>query len=281
VVDLNYALGREVLDVNAVQVLATTYIGIVTSREMAECLGWPQRQFGFVDIVELATDPAGWSRYACAKPEWGREALLAFTYPSRSSTARSVLCTLYATAVGRLAAELTIEDVTRPAVVQYVKRFQSAVDCYVPDTLDLNVKIQDMGTNGHFFFIAEDNLVKLYQGKVAVPVGDKRLPKSLDREMVMIYPKEGEITHNHSAFVVNADFVSKEQAEAARSWIGFLREDRQQRSFMQEGFRRTSAGACIDPLGSPFSPCTNTPKTAIYPDKINPAVADAILRAWE
>jgi len=115
---------------------------------MAECLGWPQRQFGFVDIVELATDPAGWSRYACAKPEWGREALLAFTYPSRSSTARSVLCTLYATAVGRLAAELTIEDVTRPAVVQYVKRFQSAVDCYVPDTLDLNVKIQDMGTNG-------------------------------------------------------------------------------------------------------------------------------------
>ncbi len=99
--------------------------------------------------------------------------------------------------------------------------------------------------------------------------------------MVMVYPREGAIIHRHSAFIVNADFVSADQTEAARQWIAFLREERQQRAFMQEGFRRTTPGPCIAPLGSPFSPCANTPTTIIYPDKVEPAVAAAILKAWD
>ena len=96
-----------------------------------------------------------------------------------------------------------------------------------------------------------------------------------------LYPKEGAIIHNHSAFVIKADFVSEPQAEAAKLWIGFLREEAQQRTFMQEGFRRTSPGPCLDPLGSPFSPCASTPQRPFYPDRIDPAVADTSLRAWE
>jgi hypothetical protein len=281
VVDLNFALGREVLDTDSVETVATTYIGIVTSREMAECLGWPGLQIGFADIVKLASDQRGWSNYPCAKPEWGREALLAFTYPSRSSTARSVLYTLYSIAAGKPTEALTIADVTRPEVVQYVRRFQSAVDCYVPDTLDLDGKILTSPSCAQFFFIAEDNLVKLYQGKETVPVGTTTVRKTLDRDLVMIYPKEGAIIHNHSGFVVKADFVSKKQAEAARLWIGFLREEPRQQLFMQEGFRRTTAGPCVDPIGSPFSPCAFMPQNPIYPDKIDPEVAETILRGWE
>ncbi|MEO6398045.1 MAG: extracellular solute-binding protein, partial [Tepidiformaceae bacterium] len=281
VVDLNYSLGRQVLDAASVETVATTYIGIVTSREIAECLGWPVREIGFAEIVELASDARGWSSYPCAKPEWGREALLAFTYPSRSSTARSVLYTLYSIAAGKPAEELTVADVTRPDVLRYVRRFQSAVDCYVPDTLDLNSKILASPSCAQFFFIAEDNLVKLYQGKLSVPVGSAAVRKTLERDLVMIYPKEGAIIHNHSAFVVKGDIVSERQTEAAKLWITFLRDEAQQRAFMQEGFRRTSPGPCLDPLGSPFSPCASTPQRPIYPDRIDPAVADTILRAWE
>jgi Ca-activated chloride channel family protein len=281
VVDLNHALGREVLDGSGAQPLATTFIGIVTSREMAQCLGWPGKEIGFADVIELASDPSGWSRYECAKPEWGREALLAFTYPSRSSTARSVLYTLYSIAADKPAETLTLGDISSPAVVKYVNRFQSAVDCYVPDTLDLNSKILSAPSCAHFFFIAEDNLVKLYQGKLSIPIGSTNVTRSLDRDLVMIYPKEGAIIHNHSAFVINADFVSSEQAQAARSWIEFLREEPQQRAFMQEGFRRVTPGPCVDPVGSPFSPCGRTPSHPIYPDRIDPAVAAAILDEWE
>jgi Ca-activated chloride channel homolog len=281
VVDLNHLLGRTVLEGSGAHPLASTYIGIVTSREMAECLGWPEKAIGFADIIDLASDANGWSRYTCAKTEWGREALLAFTYPSRSSTARSVLYTLYSIAAGKPAETLNLTDVSNPGVTLYVNRFQSAVDCYVPDTLDLNIKILSAPSCAHFYFIAEDNLVKLYQGKVSVPVGTATVAKTLERDLVMIHPKEGAIIHNHSAFLIDADFVSTDQADAARLWIDFLREEDQQRAFMQEGFRRVTSGTCVDPVGSPFSPCARTPGNPIYPDKIDPAVAAAILDAWE
>ena len=51
--------------------------------------------------------------YPCAKAEWGRDALVAFTYPSRSSTARSVLYTLYSIAANRPADQLTLADLRR------------------------------------------------------------------------------------------------------------------------------------------------------------------------
>ena len=89
----------------------------------------------------------------------------------------------------------------------------------------------------------------------------------------MIYPKEGSIVHNHSAFIVNASFVSREQAEAARLWVRFLKEENQQQTLMQAGFRPARPGACVNPLGSPFSQCAVTPRTLINPERI--------LKAWD
>src|SRR4051794_25981039 len=182
--DVNRALGQPVLDRSNVETIATTYIGIVTSREMAQCLGWPQKEIGLADVVTLVTDPAGWSRYACARPEWGREPLIAFTYPSRSSTARSVLYALYAIAAGKAPEALTLADIARPDVAEPIKRFQSAIDCYVPDTLDLNLKILNAPGCAQFYFLAEDNLVQMYQGKVETLGGPAR---NLERDLVMIY----------------------------------------------------------------------------------------------
>ena len=277
--DVNSMVGQQVLDRENAETIATSYIGIVTSREMAQCLGWPQREIGFADIEALATDTLGWSRYACARPEWGREALIAFTYPSRSSTARSVLYALYAITAGKAPEQLTLADVTKAEVADRIKRFQSAIDCYVPDTLELNNKILSATPCAHFYFLAEDNLVQMYQGKVEPLSGGTA--KNLERDMVMIYAKEGSIVHNHSAFIVKAGFVSEDQAEAARRWIAFLREGNQQQALMQAGFRPSVAPNCVDPLGSPFSQCAVTPKALISPSRISPDVAAAILKAWD
>jgi Ca-activated chloride channel family protein len=248
---------------------------------MARCLGWPERQISLNDIVQLTTDARGWSKYDCARPEWGSQPLLAFTYPSRSSTARSVLYTLWATVAGRPVEQLTLDDVANSSNADYIHRFQTSIDCYVPDTLDLNIKLLSSPACAQFYFIAEDNLVKLYQGKISLGSTAPGVARSLERDMVMVYPKDGAILHNHSAFIVNAEFVSTDQTDAAERWIDFLQEESQQRAFMQEGFRRTTPGPCISPLGSPFSPCGSTPETVIYPDRIDPAVAAAILRAWD
>ena len=279
--DVNQSLGAPVLDVPGSKAIATTYIGIVTSREMAQCLGWPQRETGFADIVNLATSPHGWTNYACARPDWGQEATIAFTYPSRSSTARSVLFGLYSIAAHKPAEQLTLADVNRSDVAQYVKGFQTAIDCYVPDTLDLNLKILSTPSCAQFYFIAEDNLVKLYQGKIDVPSNSPSIGEHLERDLVMIYPKEGSIVHNHSAILVQADFVEADQEEAAKKWTDFLRQDSQQRALMQEGFRPTTDTPCIDPLGSPFTQCAIRTLNVIYPDRIDPEAAAAILKAWD
>ncbi len=271
-VDLTHDVGWPMADDRSTKPIATTYLGIVTTRDMAQCLGWPQREIGFEDIIRLGIQSNGWRQYPCAKPEWGSDVLLAFTYPDRSSTARSLLYTFYGIAAHKSVEELTLDDVRNPEVSGLIGAFQRRLNCYLPDTIDMNLKLVPVPTCAHFFFISEDNLVKLYQGKVA--------GKYLERDLVMIYPKEGAVVHNHSAFVLDTDWVSPSQRDAASIWVDFLRGEPQQRAFMQDGFRRVTPGPCIDPLGSPFSPCQTTPTRVIYPDRINPDVADEILSAW-
>lgn len=274
--EVNQAVGRNVVNLEELQTPATTYIGIVTTRDFARCMGWPEKEVGLADVVALATgvspDPA-----MTARCPGLLEAHVGFTYPTRSSTARSVLYSLYALAAGTFPERLTMDDIKRPAVSGYISSFQQAIDCYVPDTLDLNRKMLLEPGCAQFSFLAEDNLVKLYQGKIEIRPGERR---GLERDLVMIYPREGAVVHNHSAFVVQAGWVSAEQVEAANAWVAYLRAEPQQQAFMQEGFRRGTPGVCVDPLGSPFRPCAVQPQQVIYPDRIDPAVAIEASRSW-
>ena len=277
---LNYAAGRSVVDPGKSQTLAQTWVGIATFREMAEVLGWPRRELGISDFVSLASDPQGWKAYRGAKIEWGQKPLMSFTDPDSSSTGCSMLFALYCIAAGKSPEQLTAADAASPAVVDYVKRFQSAVDHYAFDTLNLNSKIYGGPRFGHFFFVGETNLVQLYQGKLAVTVGAESKPQPLTRDMVFIYPKEGAIAHNHSASVLQAPWVTAEQAEAAQSWIAYLREDAQQSAFMGEGFRPATTVAYVPPVGSRFVPDLAKPTARLNPDTIAPQVAEQIVGSW-
>lgn len=279
--EVNHVVGRDVVDTASMRSLAKTWIGIATLREMAQCLGWPNREIGFADIIALRNDPRGWASCPTSKAEWGQTPLLSFTDPDTSSTGRSMLFTLYAIAAGKPPAELTGADVVDPKINDYVKQFQRGVDHYVPDTLILNSKIYLGPRYSHFFLIAEDNLVKLYQGKVDVEDIDGKSKRGLQRDMVFIYPKEGSPAHNHSAAIVKADWVTDEQAEAAQLWVDFLFEDVQQQAFMQEGFRPGTNVAYTRPENSRFWPDPSKPTTVIDPDRIDPTAAQAINAAWD
>lgn len=286
---INQQLGRAVVDDAEAQSLATTWIGIATFKDMAECLGWPQRQIGYEDIIALAEDPMGWDRFPCARIEWGQRPLVAFTDPNSSSTGRSVLFTLYSIAAGKSPDQLTEADVSDERVKAYLRRFQEQVAHYVPDTLLLNCEIFGGPAYGHFFPIAEDNLVKLYKGRIVLtdPELERLFPcrqptgTPIERDMVMIYPREGSAEHTHPAALVRASWVSADQAEGARRWIDFLHEESQQAAFMAAGFRPTGGGlsvqcpVCrqngIDPAG---------PRVRIDPDRMPPAVGGRIVGDW-
>ncbi len=277
---VNHAVGLNVVDMSDLKGLANTYIGIATYRGMAECLGWPNKEIGFADVVALRNDPLGWESCPTAKTEWGRRPLVSFTDPYSSSTGRSVLIALYSIAAGKSVDGLTEADVGDAEVGDYVRQFQRTVDHYVPDTLILNSKIFQGPRYGHFFFIGEDNLVKLYQGKETVALAAEQRPRRLEQEMVMIYPKEGAIPHRYPAAIVNAPWVAPEQAEAARQWISFLREEPRQRAFMEEGFRPATDIPLSDPISPAFGLDPSKPVVVRDSNTVSPAAAEAIVRQW-
>ncbi len=284
-VTVNHEVGRTVVDLDAAESIVRPVIGIVTYEEMAKCLGWPEKKIGFADIVALRHDPRGWASYACAKAEWGKRPLLAFTDPTTSSTGRSLLLALYSIAANKSPEDLSVEDVNNPEVVAYVKEFQGLIDHYLIGTTVLNTKIYQGPRYGHFFIMPEDNLIHLYEGtEKSYMNGLKTTAPPIKERMVMIYPKEGSMPRRNCACIVQADWVSEEQAEASQQWIGFIREDEQQRAFMAAGFR---PGTSLD-LNYPGSKISNQfglnaeePRVVLNPSLIRPDVAAAIDESWE
>ena len=284
-VTVNYEVGREVVDLDAAESIVRPVIGIVTYEEMTKCLGWPEKQIGFADIIALRNDPNGWASYSCAKAEWGQRPLLAFTDPTTSSTGRSLHLALYSFAANESPENLTVEDVNDPEVVSYVKEFQSLIDHYLMGTTVLNTKIHQGPRYGHFFIMPEDNLIHLYEGtEKSYMNGIKTTAPPIDKRMVMIYPKEGSMPRKNCACIVQADWVSAEQVEGSRKWIEFIREDKQQRVFMAAGFR---PGTDLD-LNYPGSKISNEfglnptePKIVLNPSLTRPEVAAAIDQNWE
>ena len=284
-VTVNYEVGRAVVDLDAAERIVRPVIGIVTYEEMARCLGWPGKEIGFADIIALRNDPQGWASYPCARAEWGQKPLLAFTDPTTSSTGRSLHLSLYSFAANKPPEQLTIADVNDPEVVAYVKDFQKLIDHYLIGTTVLNTKIYQGPRYGHFFVMPEDNLIHLYEGtEKSYLNGIKTTAPPIEDRMVMIYPKEGSMPRNNCACIVQADWVSEEQVEAAQQWIGFIREDEQQRAFMAAGFR---PGTDLDlnypgsKISSEYGLDPEEPRVVLNPSLTGPEVAAAIDENWE
>ena len=238
-VSVNHAVDRTVVDLKSARSIVGPVIGIVTYEEMARCLGWPEKEIGYADILALRADPLGWGSYDCpGAARWGQRPLVAFTDPSTSSTGRSLLLGLYSIAAGKPPEELTLEDIKKDEVVSYVKQFQGLIDHYLIGTTVLNTKIHQGPRYGHFFIMPEDNLIHLYDGTESYFFrGEKRRAPPISERMVMIYPKEGSMPRTNCACIVEANWVTVEQVEAAQRWIDFLLADEQQGSLMAAGFR--------------------------------------------
>jgi hypothetical protein len=251
---------------------------------MAECLGWPDVEIGYADIIALRENADGWSSYDCAKPEWGNIPLLAYTDPTNSSTGRSVLLSLYAIAANKAPEDLTVEDVNDEAVVEYVKSFQRLVDHYLIGTRVLNSKVHRGPRWGHFFLMPEDNLINLKDGSSTYYYrGVPRPAPAFDTPMVMIYPKEGSMPRNNCACIVEEPWVSDAQREGAEQWIDYLREDEQQRALMAYGFRPASDIDLTDPaskITAAYGLDPNMPLKIVNPALIDADVASSIDGSW-
>jgi Ca-activated chloride channel homolog len=243
---------------------------IAMPRPMAEALGWPQREIGWSDVLQLARDKSGWG--SRGHPEWG-EFRLGKTNPNISTSGLHALIGAYFAATQR-SSDLTEADITDPKVVDFVKGVDSAVVHY-GDTVSTFVR--------HLRAADERGAALSYVSAIAVEEkqvwdynrGDATFRPSMP--LVAIYPKEGTLVADHPYAVLNAPWVDDQKRAAASSFLDFLRSPEAQRSFLAAGFR--------DAQGRP-SPEINTglgllpegPKQIIRPP--TPAVLELIQRSW-
>ena len=203
---------------------------------MARALGWPDKPIGWDDITKVAGDPKGWA--SLNHPEWG-----AFRFghghPDFSTSAMlSVVSAIYA-AAGKTAG-LTTEDLKNPKVIEKLATLEKSIVHYGESSSWLTEKLC---TRGPAYLSA----VTLYESNV-VKANDKYKAK-MPFKLVAIYPKEGTFWENHPTGIVNADWVTAEQKQAAQKLLDFMTSKDQQAKAPKYGYRPTDKSV---PVSAPI-----------------------------
>jgi Ca-activated chloride channel family protein len=212
-----------------------TALVIALWKPMAEALGWPKKEIGWKDLRAVVTNPKGWS--ALGHPEWGAFKF-GHSHPDYSNSAMlSVISMIYAGA-GKDAG-MTSADMKNPQVVSLLKDIERSVVHYGESSSWLMDKLCNRGP-------AYLSAVTVYESSV-VKANDKCKTKPFP--LVAVYPKEGTFWETHPAGVVDAEWVTEDQKQAARMFLDFLVSPEQQAKAPKYGFRPALKDV---PLTAPF-----------------------------
>jgi Ca-activated chloride channel homolog len=241
----------------------TVVSGLVVAmwEPMARALGWPDKPIGWDDMIKVAGDPKGWASFG--HPEWG-PFRFGHGHPDFSTSAMlSVISSIYA-AAGKTAG-LTPDDLKNPKVVEKVATLEKSIVHYGESSSWLTEKLCIKGP-------AYLSAVTLYEANV-VKANDKFKAK-MPFKLVAIYPKEGTFWENHPTGIVNADWVSADQKQAAQKFLDFMTSKEQQAKAPKYGYRPTDKSV---PIGAPID-AEHGADPAQSPDKSLEYVSDAIFR---
>ena len=226
---------------------------IAMPQPMAEALGYPDEPIGWSDILALAQDPEGWGTYG--HPEWG-PFRLGKTHPGFSTSGLSALIAQYYAAVGKTGG-LTTEDIRRSDVVQFAAAIESAVVHYGDTTLTFlnnwyrNDQRGTALTYASAVAVEEVSLINYNRGNpdgVLEPGEEIREPRI---PLVAIYPEEGTLFSDNPFFILEAEWVSEEQAAAAQVFTDFVQQPANQERVLEFGFR---PGNVEVPIADPITP---------------------------
>ena len=202
--------------------LVLSPVVIAMWQPMAEALGWPEKQLGWADILRVSTGDQGWGAFG--HPEWG-PFKLGHTHPEFSSSGLlSVLAEAYAGA--KKTRGLTREDLASPGVAKLMSAVEASVVHYGKSTGFFGDKLAERGPGYLSAAVLYENLVVESYAK---PSGNPPL--------VSLYPVEGTFWADHPFCILDGDWVSAEQREAAGQLLAFLKKRPAQERALVHGFR--------------------------------------------
>ena len=244
-----------------------TPLVIAMPRPMATALGYPGKPLGWADILALAKDAQGWG--AKGHPEWG-PFKLGKTNPNFSTSGLSATIAQYYAAVGKTDG-LSLEDLAKPAVIDYAKQVESSVVHYGDITLTfLNnwYRTDQRGTSLTYVSavaVEEKSLLDYNSGNPDGILDSGEVPRPPRIPLVAIYPKEGTLFSDHPFIVLNAPWVTTEQRAAARSFESFIQLPANQQKVLEFGFR-------------PGNPAVSVGAPIVAANGVNPAEPQTTLQ---
>lgn len=246
---VNFQVGTEVFDTVEAQAtaLSPVIIGMWESRVNAikDTIG--SDSIGWSDLLDVLNSPNGWQDYGI---ETGRRAVYyGHANPNVSSTGLSTnIAEYYACARenGFTERRLSLAAVNSQDVQRCVQDIERLVRHYSDSTENFLEYIARGPDYLDMIALEETDLICLNRG---AQQGDRTCSKPQER-LVAIYPDEGTFWHEHPFGVVNADWVTSEQQDAAAVFTEFVLTEDMQRIIMSEGFRPANPNV---PLEAPFT----------------------------
>lgn len=212
-------------------------IGFGMWRPMAEALGWPDEPISWETIVSLAGDPQGWASYG--HPEWG-QFKFGHTYPDYSNSGLLIMTALAYDTLGQTS-DLTVDLVKSEPVVTAMHDVELHTYHYGRQSKNLaNLMVQNGPSYLHAINITEAEVLR----------ANKEHAQEMRFPLVFIFPANGTFWAEQPFCILDTDWVSDEQNEAANLYREYLLAPEQQVRVMDYNLRPVDASI---PLQATFS----------------------------
>ncbi len=232
---------------------------------LARALGWPKKQVGFKQILDLATSKRGWEGYG--KPQFGRFKL-GHTNPDFSTSGLSAVAAEYFAASGKREG-LIVKDVNRSSVRRQIRAIESSIVHYGDTTLFFAEQLQKYGPAfASAVAMEEVTLVDFNRGHKGT-------------KLVGVYPAEGTFFSDNPFIVLNAPWVTSKQKRAAQLFQKFLEKKVTAKVAARDGFRPGEAKKVGDRLRASRERMLDTGEKRVDPAALAPPIAVRLQSVFE
>ncbi|MEM7801891.1 MAG: VWA domain-containing protein [Chloroflexota bacterium] len=164
--------------------LASSPLVIGMWQPVAESLGYPGRELGWLDIGSLAADPSAWAYYSGG--QYGSSLRIGHTHPGVSGSGTSTLLAIVQAAQSKAEA-VDAAEIDQPIVQSSVGSFSGAVSWFSSSTNELASTMRERGSG--------------YLGAGIMYESDVLRYQAGEPNLIPVYPFEGTFMASHPACI--------------------------------------------------------------------------------
>ncbi|MDQ3644964.1 MAG: substrate-binding and VWA domain-containing protein [Actinomycetota bacterium] len=202
--------------------LVRTPLVIAMWEPFAKALGYPKKQIGYDLLTKLAVSRQGFAAYG--RPEFGKFKLV-HTNPDFSTSGLSAVVSEYYAATGKKEG-LTEQDVTASKARARVRDIERSIVHYGDTTLFIADQLRENGP-GYASAAAMEEVTLL----------DFNRNREGKPKLVALYPPEGTFYSDNPFIVIDDDYNTPAEREAAKAFQEFLAEEIDAEAAGRFGFR--------------------------------------------